>query len=223
MKISTVFLAVICTLLTLQLSAQTGHRKVKVTTSHGKMIILLYDETPQHRDNFIKLVKRHFFDSLLFHRVIKNFMIQGGSPTSKNAPAGDTTVGDGDIGYTVPAELNIKLFHKRGILGAARDDNPEKASSACQFYIVQGKKFTDSSLNVVETKRLKHKIPGDQREVYKTIGGTPHLDQGYTVFGEVVKGMEVVDKIAAEPTDKMDRPLKDMRMKIRMKKRFLFF
>lgn len=223
MKASSVFLAMMCVLLTLQLCAQHGHRKVKVTTPHGKITILLYDETPLHRDNFIKLVKRRFFDSILFHRVIQNFMIQGGSPSSKNAPAGDTTVGEGDVGYTIPAELNMKLFHKRGALGAARDDNPEKASSGCQFYIVQGKKFTDSSLNVVETKRLKHKVPDDQRVVYKTAGGTPHLDQGYTVFGEVIKGMEVVNKIAAEPTDKMDRPLKDMPMKIRMKKRFLFF
>jgi cyclophilin family peptidyl-prolyl cis-trans isomerase len=217
------FLFLAVTVFVLNATAQTGHRKVKVTTPHGKMIILLYDETPKHRDNFIKLVKQHFFDSVLFHRVIKNFMIQGGDPTSKRALPGDTALGEGDVGYTIPAEFHMKLFHKRGALGAARDDNPEKASSGCQFYIVQGKKFTDSTLNIVETKRLKHKIPADQREVYKTIGGTPHLDQGYTVFGEVVKGMEVVDSIANEPTDKRDRPLKDMRMKVRMKKRFLIF
>jgi peptidyl-prolyl cis-trans isomerase B (cyclophilin B) len=207
----------------MQLFAQTGHIKVIVKTSYGKMTILLYDETPLHRDNFIKLVKQHFYDSLLFHRVIKNFMIQGGDPTSKHPAPGDTTLGDGDVGYTIPAEFNMKLFHKKGVLAAARDDNPAKASSGCQFYIVQGKKFTDSSLNVVETKRLKHKIPDDQREVYKTIGGTPHLDQNYTVFGEVVKGLDVVDKIANEPTDKKDRPLKDVQMTIRLKKTFLFF
>jgi peptidyl-prolyl cis-trans isomerase B (cyclophilin B) len=216
-------LLILFVLLTIGLSAQTGHRKVKVITPHGKMIILLYDETPKHRDNFIKLVKQRFYDSLLFHRVINNFMIQGGDPTSKNALPGDTTLGEGDVGYTVPAELNMKLFHKKGVLAAARDNNPEKASSGCQFYIVQGKKFTDSSLNVVEAKRLKHKIPDAQREVYKHIGGTPHLDQGYTVYGEVIKGLEVIDKIAGEPTDKRDRPLKDMRMKIRLKKRFLLF
>ena len=207
----------------LQSYAQTGNRKIKLNTPHGKMIILLYDETPKHRDNFIKLVKQKFYDSLLFHRVINNFMIQGGDPTSKKALPGDTTLGEGDVGYTIPAEFNMKLFHKKGVIAAARDNNPEKASSGCQFYIVQGKTFTDSGLNVVEARRLKHKIPGDQREVYKTIGGTPHLDRGYTVFGEVIKGMEVIDKIAAEPTNKKDRPLKDMRMKIRVKKRFLFF
>jgi len=187
------------------------------------MIVLLYDQTPKHRDNFIKLVKQHFYDSLLFHRVINNFMIQGGDPNSKNAAPGDTTVGEGDVGYTIPAEFNMQLFHKKGVIAAAREDRPDKASSGCQFYIVQGKKFTDSSLNVTETKRLKHKIPADQREVYKTLGGTPHLDQGYTVFGEVIKGIAVIDKIAAEATDKRDRPLKNMWMKIRIRKKFLFF
>jgi cyclophilin family peptidyl-prolyl cis-trans isomerase len=208
------------------LFAQKGHTKVKLITPYGKITILLYDETPLHRDNFIKLVKQHFYDSLLFHRVIKNFMIQGGDPTSKHALPGDTTLGNGDVGYTIHAEFNTKLFHKKGVLAAARegdDVNPAKASSGCQFYIVHGKIFTDSSLNVVETKRLKRKIPDYQREVYKTIGGTPHLDINYTVFGEVVKGLDVVDKIAAEPTNKRDRPLKDIRMKIRLKKRFLFF
>lgn len=195
-------------------------------TPYGKIILRLYDETPLHRDNFIKLVKQHFYDSLLFHRVIKNFMIQGGSPTSKHSEPGDTTIGDGDVGYTIPAEINMKLFHKKGVLAAARegdDVNPAKASSGCQFYIVLGKVFTDSTLDRTEAKRLKHEIPEYQREVYKAIGGTPHLDQGYTAFGEVVKGLEVLDKIASEQTDKLDRPLKDIRMKIRMKKRFLFF
>jgi cyclophilin family peptidyl-prolyl cis-trans isomerase len=128
-----------------------------------------------------------------------------------------------DVGYRVPAEFNPKLFHKKGVLAAARDNNPEKASSGCQFYIVQGKVYTDSSLTDIEAKRLKHKIPADQKEVYKTIGGTPHLDQGYTVFGEVIRGIEVIDKIAAVSTNKADRPVEDVRMKIRLKKRFLFF
>ena len=218
-----IFLCFLFAILTMQLSAQTGHRKVKIITPYGRMIVRLYDETPKHRDNFIRLVKQHFYDSLLFHRVIKNFMIQGGDPTSKHAGTGDTTLGEGDVGYSIPAEINSKLFHKRGVLAAARDDNPGKVSSGCQFYIVQGKKFTDSTLDVVEKKRLKHKIPADQREVYKTIGGTPHLDQGYTVYGEVTRGLDVIDKIANQPTDKQDRPLKDIRMKIRLKKRFLFF
>jgi cyclophilin family peptidyl-prolyl cis-trans isomerase len=220
------YLLIIILLSSANLFAQTGHTKLKLITPYGKITILLYDETPLHRDNFIKLVKQHFYDSLLFHRVIKNFMIQGGDPTSKHALPGDTTLGNGDVGYTIPAEFNTKLFHKKGVLAAARegdDVNPAKASSGCQFYIVQGKIFTDSSLNVVETKRLKRKIPDYQREVYKTIGGTPHLDMNYTVFGEVVKGLDVVDKIAAEPTNKRDRPLKDIRMKIRLKKRFLLF
>jgi cyclophilin family peptidyl-prolyl cis-trans isomerase len=203
-------------------SAQTGKTKVKVFTPYGKMIIRLYDETPLHRDNFVKLVKRKFYDSLLFHRVIKNFMIQGGDPDSKNAKP-DAALGSGDVGYRVPAEFNPKLFHKKGVLAAARDNNPEKASSGCQFYIVQGKVHTDSSLADIEAKRLKHKIPGDQKEVYKTVGGTPHLDQGYTVFGEVIRGIEVVDKIASVSTNKADRPVEDVRMKIRLKKRFLFF
>jgi cyclophilin family peptidyl-prolyl cis-trans isomerase len=220
------YLLIIILLSSANLFAQTGHTKLKLITPYGKITILLYDETPLHRDNFIKLVKQHFYDSLLFHRVIKNFMIQGGDPTSKHALPGDTTLGNGDVGYTIPAEFNTKLFHKKGVLAAARegdDVNPAKASSGCQFYIVQGKIFTDSSLNVVETKRLKRKIPDYQREVYKTIGGTPHLDMNYTVFGEVVKGLDVVDKIAAEPTNKRDRPLNDIRMKIRLKKRFLLF
>jgi peptidyl-prolyl cis-trans isomerase B (cyclophilin B) len=202
--------------------AQTGKTKVKVITPYGKMIIRLYDETPLHRDNFVKLAKQEFYDSLLFHRVIKNFMIQGGDPDSKHAKP-DSALGSGDVGYKIPAEFNTKLFHKKGVLAAARDNNPEKASSGCQFYIVQGKVHTDSTLADIEAKRLKHKIPVDQKEVYKTVGGTPHLDQGYTVFGVVIKGIEVVDKIAAVTTNKRDRPVEDVRMKIRMKKRFLFF
>ncbi|RAJ03950.1 peptidyl-prolyl cis-trans isomerase B (cyclophilin B) [Chitinophaga skermanii] len=199
------------------------NRKVKVITPYGTMVIKLYDETPLHRDNFIKLVKKHFYDSVLFHRVIKNFMIQGGDPDSKHAQPG-AALGEGDVGYTIPAEFRADLFHKKGVLAAARDNNPAKASSGCQFYIVQGKKYTDGGLDTLETTRLKgRKIPANQREVYKTIGGVPHLDQNYTVFGEVISGMEVIDKIAAVETDKRDRPVKDVPMKIRLKKKFLFF
>ena len=189
-------------------------RDVLIQTTMGDMTVRLYDSTPLHRDNFLKLVKVHFYDSLLFHRVIKEFMIQGGDPNSRNAKAGEA-LGMGGTGYRVPAEFRQTIFHKKGVIAAARDNNPEKASSGCQFYIVQGKKFTDEELDNVETSRLKRKIPPAQREVYKTIGGTPHLDQGYTAFGEIVKGMEVLDKIAAVETSKgidRDRPLQNVRI-----------
>lgn len=189
-------------------------RDVLLQTSMGNIVIRLSDSTPLHRDNFLKLVKTGFYDSVLFHRVIKDFMIQGGDPDSKNA-AGGVPLGNGGPEYRIPAEFRQTLFHKKGVLAAARDNNPEKASSSCQFYIVQGKKFTDAGLDSAETYRLKRKIPTEQREVYKTTGGTPHLDQNYTVFGEVVNGIEVVDKIAAVETSKAadrDRPLQDVRI-----------
>jgi peptidyl-prolyl cis-trans isomerase B (cyclophilin B) len=187
-------------------------RDVLLQTSMGDIVIRLSDSTPLHRDNFLKLVKTHFYDSCLFHRVIKNFMIQGGDPESKTAPAGKP-LGNGDLGYTVPAEFRPTLFHKKGVIAAARDNNPQKASSASQFYLTQGKVFTDAGLDSVETYRLKRKIPAEQREVYKTIGGVPHLDQNYTVYGEVVKGIEVIDKIAAVSTSKgadRDRPIENV-------------
>ena len=193
-------------------------RDVLMQTTMGDMVIRLSDSTPLHRDNFLKLVKVGFYDSLLFHRVIKNFMIQGGDPNSKRAEAGKP-LGDGSLGYTVPAEFRKTLFHKKGALAAARmgdNINPAKESSGSQFYIAQGKVFTDAGLDSVETFRLNgRKIPAEQREVYKTIGGTPHLDQGYTVYGEVVKGLDVVDKIAAVQTSRgqdRDRPLQDVRI-----------
>ena len=193
-------------------------RDVLMQTTMGDMVIRLSDSTPLHRDNFLKLVKVGFYDSLLFHRVIKNFMIQGGDPNSKRAEAGKP-LGDGSPGYTVPAEFRKTLFHKKGALAAARmgdNINPAKASSGSQFYIAQGKVFSDAGLDSVETFRLNgRKIPAEQREVYKTIGGTPHLDQGYTVYGEVVKGLEVIDKIAAVQTSRAqdrDRPLQDVRI-----------
>ncbi len=188
-----------------------------MVTTEGTIILRLSDSTPLHRDNFLRLVKSRFFDSVLFHRVIQYFVIQAGDPASKNAVAGKP-LGDSGAPYTIPAEFRISLFHKRGVLAAAResdDTNPLKASSGSQFYIVQGKKYTDSMLNLVEINRLKRKIPDSLREIYKTVGGTPQLDQSYTIFGEVVSGMETVDKIAAVPTSKgddMDRPLKDVRI-----------
>jgi peptidyl-prolyl cis-trans isomerase B (cyclophilin B) len=192
--------------------------RIKLTTDSGVIILKLYDKTPLHRDNFIKLVKQHYFDSLLFHRVIKNFMIQGGDPESKYAKAG-VELGNGGPPYTIPAEFDTSLFHKKGVIAAARegdDVNPKKASSGSQFYIVQGKIFTDAGLDSLETYRLKRKIPAWQREVYKTIGGTPHLDMNYTVFGEAESGLEVVDKIANAATDNNNRPLIDIRMKIEL-------
>jgi len=193
-------------------------KDVELVTNYGNIVLRLNDSTPLHRDNFIRLVKTGYYDSVLFHRVINRFMIQSGDPESKHAEKGQP-LGNGGPKYTIPAEFRVTLFHRKGVLAAARDGddvNPEKASSGSQFYIVQGKKFTDAGLDSVETYRLKgRKIPADQREVYKTIGGTPHLDQGYTVFGEVVSGLDVVDSIAAVPTSKdedRDRPLEDVRI-----------
>jgi peptidyl-prolyl cis-trans isomerase B (cyclophilin B) len=194
-------------------------RIVLLETDFGNMTIALSDSTPLHRDNFIHLVKQGFYDSLLFHRVIKDFMIQGGDPESKGATTGQR-LGNGGPGYTIPAEFNDSLFHKKGMLAAARlgdNVNPGKASSGCQFYIVQGKKFTDAELNILEQQWLGgKKIPIPRREIYKTMGGTPHLDGGYTVFGEVIAGIEVVDKIAAAARDEANRPLTDIRMRIKI-------
>ena len=193
-------------------------RDVLMQTTMGNIVIRLSDSTPLHRDNFLKLVKVGYYDSVLFHRVIKDFMIQSGDPNSKRAAAGEP-LGNGGPGYTVPAEFRKTLFHKKGVIAAARTGdnvNPAKASSGSQFYIVQGKIFTDAGLDSVETFRLNgRKIPAEQRTVYKTIGGTPHLDQGYTVFGEIVKGLEVIDKIAVVQTSKAqdhDRPIQDVRI-----------
>lgn len=193
-----------------------------IETNYGNMVIRLSDSTPLHRDNFLKLVKVGFYDSVLFHRVIQNFMIQGGDPDSKNAKAG-VPLGNGGPSYRIPAEFRTTLFHQKGVIAAARDNNPEKESSGSQFYIVQGKRFTDAGLDSTETYRLKRKLPAEHREVYKTLGGAPHLDQNYTVFGMVVKGLEVVDTIAAVSTSKgvdKDRPLEDARIiKARLVKR----
>ena len=215
--ISLIFL-VACSSTRISVAKKYERERIKLTTDSGVIILKLYDKTPLHRDNFIKLVKEHYFDSLLFHRVIKNFMIQGGDPESKYAKPG-VELGNGGPAYTIPAEFDTSLFHKKGVIAAARegdDVNPKKASSGSQFYIVQGKIFTDAGLDSVETYRLKRKIPAWQREVYKTIGGTPHLDMNYTVFGEVESGIEVVDKIASASTDNNNRPLNDIRMKIEL-------
>ena len=196
--------------------------RVKITTDMGVMIVRLYDATPQHRDNFIKLVKQHFYDSLLFHRVISGFMIQGGDPLSKNAKPGEMLGMGGSEMTRIPAEFRPDLIHKKGVLAAARDNNPEKASSACQFYLVQGKVSSDIELNQVECN-TRNSLPEfsyteEQRKIYKTNGGTPFLDMNYTVFGEVEKGLDVLDKIAGVAKDPGDRPVTDVRMKIELMK-----
>lgn len=237
---------------------------VKLETTMGNITVALYNETPKHRDNFIKLVKEGVYDSTLFHRVIKQFMIQAGDPDSKNAS--DTAMlGSGDVGYTIPAEFNPKFFHKKGVLAAARqgdDVNPEKASSGCQFYIVTGRKFTEPQLlgmeNIINEQREealfdslarqhmkeiykmrkagdnagllelqdtleaqareladkeeKFRFTPEQIKAYSTIGGAPHLDGSYTVFGEVTEGMEVVDNIEIAKTNRADRPIENIRI-----------
>lgn len=202
----------------IKLKKRDRKKDVELITSEGTIVLRLYDSTPLHRDNFLRLVKSHFYDSILFHRVIKNFMIQAGDPDSKDARA-RKPLGNGDLGYTIPAEFRQTLFHKKGVLAAAREGdnvNPDKKSSASQFYIVQGRTFTDRQLDSIEIVRLHgYKLPPAHREVYKTIGGTPQLDQNYTIFGEIVSGLDVVDKIALMPTSKgkdMDRPLRDIRI-----------
>ena len=188
---------------------------VLIDTDMGKIKVKLYNETPQHRDNFIKLINEGRYDGLIFHRIIKQFMVQGGDVTSKDAPI-DKPLGDGDLGYTVPAEIVYpKYFHKRGALCAARtgdDTNPERASSATQFYIVTGKFFTDMELDKKEVEEGIKYTP-EQREAYKIQGGAPHLDNKHTVLGEVVKGQDVVAKMHLVATNDKDRPLKNIKIK----------
>ena len=191
--------------------------EVTISTSKGDIVVKLYNETPLHRDNFLRLAQTGALDSTLFHRVIKDFMIQGGDPDSRGAAPG-VFLGEGEVGESLPAEFCYpKLFHKRGVLAAARegdDVNPERKSSGSQFYIVWGKVFeTDSLLDArfEQTKRMgTAPIADEVRETYRTLGGTPHLDGIYTVFGEVVSGLEVVDSIQNVPTDENDRPIDDV-------------
>jgi cyclophilin family peptidyl-prolyl cis-trans isomerase len=260
---------------TLPAAAQTtGRERVVIETPYGNMTVALYKETPLHSANFLKLVREGFYDSTLFHRVINQFMIQGGDPLSRHAAAGDS-LGHGDLGYTVPAEINRQLIHKKGALCAAResdDINPGYASSASQFYIVMGKQRTmqdlakyedrinnahrrkceiefvrsqegirmsglqkrlaargsrdslaivnrqmDSLVNIQHLKAPLYHFNETQVKTYTTVGGTPHLDNTYTVFGEVTDGIEVIDKIAAVKTDGRDRPITDVRIKMYLK------
>ncbi len=208
-------LSLLLLVITTAFAGPPKNQYVRIKTSYGSCIIRLYNETPLHRDNFIKLVKKGFYNGTLFHRVIQNFMIQGGDPDSKDSVKAKpgAELGNGDVGYTVPAEFRDSIFHKRGVLAAARDDNPAKASSGCQFYIVEGKRLTDAKMDSLEKTRLKgHTIPAWQREYYRSVGGTAQLDHNYTVYGEVVFGIDMVDRIAAVKTDKRDRPLQDVPM-----------
>ena len=216
--VTIIVLAVIMTLVT---SCKKKETRVVMETTKGDIELKLYDATPLHRDNFKNLVEEGAYDSLLFHRVIKNFMIQGGDPDSKYAEPG-VLLGEGDRPYTIPAEFRLDdgIFHRRGVLAAAcegDDVNPEQRSSAMQFYIVWGKVFTDEELDKVQNRLDKYtagsvKLTPEMREVYKTVGGTPHLDGQYTVFGEVVSGLDVVDAIQQVATDTNDRPLEDVRI-----------
>lgn len=245
--------------------AQENETLVRLETTMGDITVKLYEETPKHKENFLKLAKEGTYDSTLFHRVIKNFMIQAGDPLSKTATDTTSNLGSGDVGYTIPAEFNPKFFHKKGVLAAARQGdevNPKKESSGCQFYIVTGRKFSEAQMINMENqlnearldsvfqglarnhmkdiykmrkandmdglmalqdkleaqaKEMVDKEPAliftrEQIEAYTTVGGAPHLDGNYTVFGEVVEGIEVVDKIGAVKTNRADRPEKDVRI-----------
>lgn len=263
---SAFILLTVCLLLTFSsLFAQETEKKVIIKTKYGDMIVKLYNETPLHRDNFIKLAKEGFYNDLLFHRVIKDFMIQGGDPKSKNAPAG-MQLGMGDPGYTVPAEIDNRFCHKKGALSAARTGdsfNPERRSSGSQFFLVQGKVWTEAELQqfvekqkyqavrtegmtLVKEKqplisRLKNENKKDSLDIimneiqtlaeqkddaskfvvneerknfYTSVGGTPHLDDAYTVFGEVIEGLNIIDSISVAKTAPGDRPLEDIKMSI---------
>ncbi|KPK86967.1 MAG: hypothetical protein AMS27_03815 [Bacteroides sp. SM23_62_1] len=201
-----------------QANCQTPAHTLLISTSLGDIKIALYEESPLHTENFLNLVKDGYFNGQLFHRVINDFMIQAGDPSSRDAKPGEI-IGLGSPGYTIPAEFHPSLYHKKGAVGAARqgdDINPQRASSGSQFYIVQGTLFTDNQLDIMEQRNLHIRFTQEQRNVYKTIGGTPHLDYGYTVFGEVISGLDVVDRIAAVSTDSNNRPLKDIRIKIQV-------
>jgi len=207
----------------LRISAQNSeapkNQHILIETSLGTIEIVLYDDTPIHRDNMIKLVRDGFYDGQLFHRVINNFMIQGGDPYSVNAPRGQR-LGTGGPGYRLPAEFRDNHYHKKGALAAARmgdASNPKKESSGSQFYIVQGQVFSTEQLAMMQSGGHRGAFTPEQIESYTTTGGTPHLDGSYTVFGEVVAGLEVVDAIAAMETDSSDRPVEDIVYKIRLK------
>lgn len=216
MNIKQLVSAIFLSCLVIQTQAQGFKRSVvRIETSEGNIKVELSDDTPIHRDNFLQLASEGFYNGVLFHRVIRDFMIQAGDPTSKNA-APEVRLGSGDNGYTLPAEFNLPyLYHWRGALAAAREGdatNPEMRSSGCQFYIVYGKKHRPASLDSIKGGLLEKGIEmTSQMELdYISLGGTPHLDGTYTVFGEVVEGMDIVEKIQQTPTDSYNRPKKDV-------------
>jgi peptidyl-prolyl cis-trans isomerase B (cyclophilin B) len=200
---------------TYQVKKSDLNKDVEMVTSKGTMVIRLSDSTPLHRDNFIKLINQHFYDGILFHRVMQQFMVQAGDPKSKTAKPGEA-LGQGSPGYSVPAEIKPDLlFHKKGALAAARtpdEINPTRESNGSQFFLVQGRVYSDEDLDHVESKLNGYKIPAAHREVYKTIGGSPSLDSKYTVFGEVIKGLDVIDSIAAVATGERNRPIEDVKI-----------
>jgi cyclophilin family peptidyl-prolyl cis-trans isomerase len=194
--------------------AQTASHTLQISTSKGNMKCILYEQTPMHADNFLELVQKGTYNGLLYHRVIKDFMIQSGDPDSKKSPGGNLS-GNVEVGYTVPAEFHPDLYHRKGAMGAARQPdqvNPNRESDGSQFYIVQGKTFSDEELDQMEKSGAHIKFTDEQRNIYKTLGGAPHLDYAYTVFGQVIEGFEVIEAIASVPTDNRDRPLEDVRI-----------
>ena len=213
---STLFLVL---LVGMAFAKKNKNKFVEMETNKGTFTLEVFNDVPKHAENFLKLANEGFYDSLLFHRIIPSFMIQGGDPESKNAVDGQM-LGNGDVGYKVPAEFMLpKYYHKKGALAAARDNNPEKASSGCQFYIVVGKTFTDAELDQMEA-RIGQKYSEQARKDYKTIGGTPHLDAGYTVYGQIVKGQDVVDAISSMPRNTSDRPAENIRiLNVKVKKK----
>ena len=206
------FLFTLYFLTLMMISCQSNAQTYTIETNLGNIQIKLYEQTPLHKENFEKLVEAQFYDSVLFHRIIAGFMIQTGNGATKTSP--DRIASTLDLNYTIPAEFVPEYFHKKGALAAARTGdavNPEKRSSSSQFYIVQGRTFSDMELDQFE-RQLSIVFSEKQRTIYKTIGGTPFLDQNYTVFGEVIKGLDVVDAIAALPTKPGDYPEVDIRI-----------
>jgi len=187
---------------------------ITIETSLGSIKCALYEETPMHADNFVELVNDGFYNGILFHRVIQNFMVQTGSPDSKNAPGG-AAIGYGGPGYLIPAEFHPALYHKKGAMATARQGdhvNPNRESNGSQFYIVQGKIISNAEMDALEASGDHIPFTEEQRLNYTTIGGTPHLDYEYTVFGGVIEGLDIIDKIASVPTDDLNRPLEDVKI-----------